>query len=92
MTTVTVSAAEREAARLIRELDQIEGRETDPRVEAIANATVRPATVNGSAPVAQSGSGGEAAQGEDQQTTEDEATAPTGAPVAPRLKPGHYRT
>lgn len=49
----TATADEREAARLIRELDKIEGRKTDPRVDAIANATVSTGTVHGSASVGQ---------------------------------------
>ena len=40
--TATVTADVREAARLIRELDKIEGRKTDSRVEAIADATLEP--------------------------------------------------
>jgi hypothetical protein len=40
--TATVTADVREAARLIRELDKIEGRKTDSRVEAIADSKVVP--------------------------------------------------
>jgi hypothetical protein len=75
--TVRVTRRERAAARLRRELDQIEGRETDPRVEAIANATARPQTVNGSASVGEPFVGGEAARSDDQEATEDVAPEPS---------------
>jgi hypothetical protein len=48
---VQVTRRERAAARLRRELDKIDRRETDPRIEAIANATVRRQAVNRSANV-----------------------------------------
>jgi hypothetical protein len=38
MTVVKVTSRERAAAQLLLELDKRDGRETDPRVEAIANA------------------------------------------------------
>jgi hypothetical protein len=46
VTVVKVTRRERAAAKLIVELDRIEGRETDPRIEAMANAK-RLMTANG---------------------------------------------